>query len=64
VTTAAADKKRTRRSRKRGPDRVAVDETCIVEKPQVKVDRSPWTLSRPLGGRLLAHDPVFSQDER
>lgn len=64
ATTPGANKK-TRRSRRKLADRVAVDDAQVVEKPQAAVDgKSPWFLSRPLGGKLIAHDPVFAQDER
>jgi NET1-associated nuclear protein 1 (U3 small nucleolar RNA-associated protein 17) len=52
-------------SRRKGADRVAVDQGQIVDKPQARVDgKSPWTLSKPLGGRFVLHDPIFAQDER
>lgn len=52
-------------SRRKGADRVAVDQGQVVDKPQARVDgKSPWTLSKPLGGRFVLHDPIFAQDER
>ncbi|KAI5275226.1 WD40 repeat-like protein [Aureobasidium subglaciale] len=64
ATTPGQGKKNTRRSRRKGTDRVAVDEAQVVEKPQVKLEgRSPWSLSKPLGGRFVLQDPIFAQDE-
>lgn len=52
-------------ARRKGADRVAVDQGQVVDKPQARVDgKSPWTLSKPLGGRFVLHDPIFAQDER
>lgn len=69
VATTPAQGKKARRgrdaSRRKGADRVAVDQGQVVDKPQARVDgKSPWTLSKPLGGRFVLHDPVFAQDER
>ena len=61
---ALEGKKRTRRSKRRG-DRVAVDEAQVTDKPVAPVEGKPtWLLSKPVGGRLIQHDPIFSQDER
>ncbi|KAH0163582.1 WD40 repeat-like protein, partial [Aureobasidium melanogenum] len=63
VTTPGQGKK-ARRGRRKGTDRVAIDQAQVVDKPQARVEgRSPWSLSKPLGGRFVLHDPVFSQDE-
>jgi len=69
VATTPAQGKKARRgrdaSRRKGADRVAVDQGQVVDKPQARVDgKSPWTLSKPLGGRFVLHDPIFAQDER
>jgi NET1-associated nuclear protein 1 (U3 small nucleolar RNA-associated protein 17) len=69
VATTSAQGKKARRgrdaSRRKGADRVAVDQGQVVDKPQARVDgKSPWTLSKPLGGRFVLHDPIFAQDER
>lgn len=65
ANTPGHGKRSARRSRRKGVDRVAIDEAQIVEKPQAKVEgRSPWSLSKPLGGRFVLHDPIFAQDER
>lgn len=65
VVTTPGQGKKARRGRRKGTDRVAIDQAQIVDKPQARVDgRSPWSLSKPLGGRFVLHDPVFSQDER
>jgi hypothetical protein len=69
VATTSAQGKKARRgrdaSRRKGADRVAVDQGQVVDKPQARIDgKSPWTLSRPLGGRFVLHDPIFAQDER
>lgn len=69
VATTPGQGKKARRgrdaARRKGADRVAVDQGQIVDKPQARVDgKSPWTLSKPLGGRFVLHDPIFAQDER
>jgi NET1-associated nuclear protein 1 (U3 small nucleolar RNA-associated protein 17) len=69
VATTSATGKKSRRgrdaSRRKGADRVAVDQGQVVDKPQARIDgNSPWALSRPLGGRFVLHDPIFAQDER
>ena len=66
VATAGKKARRGRdAARKKGADRVAVDQGQVVDKPQARVDgKSPWTLSKPLGGRFVLHDPIFAQDER
>ncbi|KEQ79216.1 WD40 repeat-like protein [Aureobasidium pullulans EXF-150] len=64
ATTPGQAKKSSRRSRRKAVDRVAIDDAQVVEKPQAKVEgRSPWSLSKPLGGRFVLHDPIFAQDE-
>jgi hypothetical protein len=69
VATTSAQGKKARRgrdlARRKGADRVAVDQGQVVDKPQARIDgKSPWTLSKPLGGRFVLHDPIFAQDER
>ncbi|KAG9555631.1 WD40 repeat-like protein, partial [Aureobasidium melanogenum] len=63
VTTPGQGKK-ARRGRRKGTDHVAIDQAQVVDKPQARVDgRSQWSLSKPLGGRFILHDPIFAQDE-
>lgn len=65
VAKAPGEKKKSRRSRARHGDHLAVDKAHVSEKPLPQVEGKPkWSLSKPLGGRLIAQDPVFAQDER
>ena len=65
LVAADGKKSRTRRGRRTHGNRVAVQNAQVVDHPVTTVPpKKLWHLSRPVGGRLMSHDPVFSQDER
>lgn len=65
LVAADGKKTRTRRSRRTLGNRIAVQDAQVVDQPVTTVPpKKLWYLSQPVGGRLVSHDPVFSQDER
>ncbi|GAB7357077.1 hypothetical protein MBLNU459_g7891t1 [Dothideomycetes sp. NU459] len=56
---------RTRRSRRKpreGGDQV--DKSAPAQTVVSDLRSSSWSVSKPIGGRYISHDPIFSSDER
>lgn len=66
VTVPGSEKsKRLRRPTKKERRQSTVAETTILkEAPAPAEAASLWSVSRPTGGRFIAHDPIMSEDDR